>query len=169
MTEAMERIAAERQRQIEKEGWTAEHDAKHKRGDLARAGACYAVREYLYPTNVGPEDADKELWPFDKEWDKRKSTSVIRGLEKAGALIAAELEKEIVWQAGWEKFEKEAVALIQTTPDCLLFTCSCGDAWCWYEGNLEYAFNRHFYEPCQKCGKIGEKTMSGGKGEEYEL
>ncbi len=39
-----ERIAAERKRQIEVEGWTPEHDRQHSSGDLARAASCYAAR-----------------------------------------------------------------------------------------------------------------------------
>lgn len=39
--EAKELIQAERQRQIEKEGWTIEHDDEHNRGQLERAADCY--------------------------------------------------------------------------------------------------------------------------------
>ena len=41
----VELIAQERERQIEKEGWTAEHDADHTEGQLAKAAACYAFEE----------------------------------------------------------------------------------------------------------------------------
>ena len=36
-------IAAERQRQIEQEGWTPEHDAEHAGEGLALAACSYAV------------------------------------------------------------------------------------------------------------------------------
>lgn len=35
----IDEIAAERQRQVEVEGWTAEHDDKHADGSLAQAAA----------------------------------------------------------------------------------------------------------------------------------
>jgi hypothetical protein len=51
MTE-IELIAAERKRQIEEEGWTAEHDEQWKKGELAKAAMCYAMPPerppYLY-------------------------------------------------------------------------------------------------------------------------
>ena len=82
-------IAAERQRQIESEGWTAEHDDDYCDGVLARAGACYAEAAY-WPEEEArstPED-----WPFDPEWWK-PSPNPIRNLVKAGALIAAEIDR----------------------------------------------------------------------------
>lgn len=38
-----ELIAAERQRQIEREGWTPSHDDQHIHGELAAVAACYAT------------------------------------------------------------------------------------------------------------------------------
>jgi hypothetical protein len=38
----IERIAEERQRQIEVEGWTSEHDEQHIFGELSGAASCYA-------------------------------------------------------------------------------------------------------------------------------
>lgn len=90
----IERIAAERKRQIEVEGWTPEHDAQHVEGELARAAAVYAKEAawqaseptYLSECSVG--------WPssWDEAWFK-PSTDPIRNLEKAGALIAAEIDR----------------------------------------------------------------------------
>lgn len=94
-----ELIAAERQRQITDEGWTPEHDAEHVQGELALAGACYA-----WPP---PRPLDvKKAWPWDREWWKptipahgAKSNAQewqdarIRDLVKAGALIAAEIDR----------------------------------------------------------------------------
>lgn len=37
MSTGIEAIAAERQRQIEKEGWTPEHDDTHGAGEMAEA------------------------------------------------------------------------------------------------------------------------------------
>ena len=90
----IERIAAERMRQIKKEGWTYEHDNAHEKGELTAAAACYALENYDKGFNikdfyVGYADI---LWPWDIEWWK-PSLDKIRNLEKAGALIAAEIDR----------------------------------------------------------------------------
>jgi hypothetical protein len=89
----IQRIVDERARQIAKEGWTPEHDDEHVEGELALVGALYAT----------PEFEDK--WPstWCKDWDKRilpeyrnsllPTAERIRELEKAGALIAAEIDR----------------------------------------------------------------------------
>lgn len=74
-------IAAERQRQIEVEGWTHEHDDEHRHGELVSAAVCYAK----------PALADT-YWPWDPFWWK-PSDDPIRNLVKAGALIAAEIDR----------------------------------------------------------------------------
>ena len=83
MAHALEDIAAERQRQIEAEGWTPEHDDSHADGELAAAASCYAT---------GRKGDD---WPWSDEW--WKPTHGINGsrrdLVKAGALIVAEIER----------------------------------------------------------------------------
>ena len=82
-------ITDERLRQIKVEGWTPEHDDEHKDGELAEAASCYAyVSNYEHPQNVRvPED-----WPWDRKWWK-PSADPIRNLVKAGALIAAEIDR----------------------------------------------------------------------------
>jgi hypothetical protein len=86
-------IAAERTRQVEVEGWSAAHDDTHETGDLAYAGACYAL------AGTGP--ALKEwlrliidrLWPWDRGWYKIANKSKRQRLVVAGALIVAEIER----------------------------------------------------------------------------
>ena len=111
MKTGIERIADERQRQIEKEGWTPEHDDEHTDGSLAMAAVCYASPEQIFKQDAS-KYADKSVifrdpWPWDG-WDKRKEFA--RGnspidpskltykqrvslLEKAGGLIAAEIDR----------------------------------------------------------------------------
>ena len=93
-------IARERKRQIEKEGWTAEHDDEHKQGQLVDAAVCYALPEKYrdidiivkYTRNYTREFFDA-FWPWeDKDW-KPTPDNRIRELEKAGALIAAEIDR----------------------------------------------------------------------------
>ena len=100
-------IHSERMRQITVKGWTPEHDDAHKRGELAWAAVCYAA-----PTLVYREDRwanavfFRDPWPWEDRRDRRahdgnvvrsnesRPTSLrIRQLVKAGALIAAEIER----------------------------------------------------------------------------
>lgn len=83
--DGVERIAAERRRQIETEGWTPEHDDRHEHGELAIAAACYALHG-IYPSSL-------PVWPWAKKWDKRSKHGRVRRLEIAGALIAAEIDR----------------------------------------------------------------------------
>jgi len=92
----VELIAAERQRQMEVEGWTPEHDDVHDRGELAIAAACYAVEGT--DANVTHPDVDEEgddYWPWGAQYDKRRKHDNLRRLIIAGALIAAEIDREI--------------------------------------------------------------------------
>lgn len=86
------RIAAERRRQVEREGWTAEHDDTHERGEMATCAAVYALPDYQRQyVGDGEGGAYPTLWPFDcYDW---KPGDRIRELEKAGALIAAEIDR----------------------------------------------------------------------------
>lgn len=82
----VELIAAERERQIKEEGWTPEHDAQHTNGELAKAAVCYALPDRL------PEVIPL-VWPWREEWFKAVPDDRIRELSKAGALIAAEIDR----------------------------------------------------------------------------
>ena len=95
MKTGIELIAEERQRQIEKEGWTAEHDAEHKDGELADAAAYYAMTEETidFIDNEWGNDMHLHIWPFDLKWLKRTPDNRIKELQKAGALIAAEIDR----------------------------------------------------------------------------
>ena len=92
MKTGTELIADERQRQITEEGWTAEHDEQHNKGELAKAGASYALaedmREYFHDNDIVPP-----TWPWDEKWWKPTPDYRVRELVKAGALIAAEIDR----------------------------------------------------------------------------
>lgn len=81
------RISIERQRQIFEEGWSAQHDWAHDGGELAVAAACYALAHGDTESTGVPS-----TWPFEASWWK-PSDDPIRNLEKAGALIAAEIDR----------------------------------------------------------------------------
>ncbi len=74
-------IATERSRQLMQEGWTIEHDDEHAGGELALAAASYASGEKL------------PSWPWGDNWWKPSRANRIRELQKAGALIAAEIDR----------------------------------------------------------------------------
>lgn len=86
-TVGAEAIAAERQRQVEVEGWTWEHDDQHANEQLASAAAFYAI-----PEKYGELTA---FWRFDPEWNKKRKHNRVRQLVIAGALIAAEIDRLI--------------------------------------------------------------------------
>lgn len=86
-------IASERARQINEEGWTAEHDDEHNTNDLVVAAMAYANAALL----PGTDDMDApDYWPWHEDWWK-PSDDPIRNLVKAGALIAAEIDR--LWRA----------------------------------------------------------------------
>lgn len=83
-------IAAERQRQIDAEGWTPEHDDEHGCGELAAAAACYATEAWMPLTESHRNPPPG--WPWEPEWWK-PTGDAIGDLVKAGALIAAEIDR----------------------------------------------------------------------------
>ncbi len=85
----VELIKIERKRQVEIEGWTAEHDARHYEGDLAVAALCYIA----HVVGVDRMMSVMDYWPWDKKWWKPTPKDPIKQLVKAGALIAAEIDK----------------------------------------------------------------------------
>ena len=90
MPSGAELITMERQRQIEREGWTPEHDATHWDDDLARAAVCYALPSSERPLHR--EDPPR-LWPWYRHQWKPVPGDRVRELTKAGALIAAEIDR----------------------------------------------------------------------------
>ena len=95
MKKGIELIAEERQRQIEVEGWTKEHDAEHINDDLALAAVCYTIPSELRHYSYCPLRKERvpDFWPWDKKWWKPCPENRIRELVKAGALIAAEIDR----------------------------------------------------------------------------
>ena len=87
MSKAIDDVVDERQRQIGAEGFDAMHDDEHARGDLAVAGACYALHTDAHPDAGDPPPE----WPWEPQWWKPKDTR--RDLVRAAALIIAEIER----------------------------------------------------------------------------
>lgn len=112
MTKGVQLIAEERQRQIEKEGWSQERDIReHPNGELAIAGACYAlpkknramrsIHEFMgydygdrgYRSGPRIIATIPARWPWHHDWWKPTPDDRIRELQKGGALIAAEIDR----------------------------------------------------------------------------
>lgn len=89
----IELISAERKRQVEVEGWTARHDSGHVNDELALAAACYALPKHVRNRNIMDRPLLSYLWPFSFDWWKPKQRNRIKELVKAGALIAAEIDR----------------------------------------------------------------------------
>jgi hypothetical protein len=88
----VELIANERQRQIEKEGWTPEHDDWHLDGALSSAAECYLLELRARKQRGQVVKSPPPAWPWERDWWK-PSGDPIRNLVKAGALIAAEIDR----------------------------------------------------------------------------
>lgn len=91
-------VQEERQRQQLAEGWTPEHDDQHDAGELAGAGAAYAIAaaDLLHPLSQGDGDYRTQpppSWPGDWAAEHWKAGEPRRMLVKAGALILAEIER----------------------------------------------------------------------------
>jgi len=89
-----ELIRCERQRQLVEEGYDLERDAQYVNQQLVHAAICYAFPEIP----DWPWDAATDKRPKDehghtiRSWEQRREDRV-RCLVKAGALIAAEIDR----------------------------------------------------------------------------
>jgi hypothetical protein len=93
-------IAVERQRQIDAEGWTPEHDDGHDTCDMTMAAVTYARHaadqvngRRRMPPDRGLFAGDPPTWPNEWSGYWNPSDDPIRNLVKAGALIAAEIDR----------------------------------------------------------------------------
>jgi hypothetical protein len=116
LTPGAKRIAQERARQIHGEGYTAEHDDEHCRGELSAAAVAYItpVRAYYRSETPAKGIVFSDPWPFAPRFDRRhrlyaagappavssmlaKEPHVIDArvelLEKGGAFAAAEIDR----------------------------------------------------------------------------
>lgn len=125
--EGVRRIAAARLRQLKSEGWSVDRDADHSKNELALAAATYALPEseretswFVVATDLpgstvevsrpgwkkpavacfkhSDPDGMPRRWPWSKGNWRPEPHDRIRELEKAGALIAAEIDRLIAEQ-----------------------------------------------------------------------
>lgn len=83
-TEGIRRITKERNRQIEEEGYNEEHDSYLSVDSFIACAISYAMCE------LHKQEAEK-WWTWDRNYFKPKDR--LRNLERAGALIAAAIDK----------------------------------------------------------------------------
>jgi hypothetical protein len=106
LTKAAQDVLAERQRQIDAEGWTPEHDDEHANGEMAMAAACYAAHSSVWQAIEYTTVRDKpglaqrlvtaqqfvgRMWPWGRAgWNPKDDR---RNLVRAAALLLAEIER----------------------------------------------------------------------------
>lgn len=97
-----DKIAAERRRQVEEEGFTAAHDEHHGWADLLQAAHCYLFVAVVQlgdlagdRAGIGPPEvwrAPRMRWPWEAEaW--KPAPAPERNLIRAGALYQAHLDR----------------------------------------------------------------------------
>lgn len=97
LSNAVQSVISERQRQQSVEGWTPKHDDKHDNNELAFAASCYAFHSAAASWDFEDDGTPYDIhpapknWPWASEW--WKPTNPRRDLVKAGALILAEIER----------------------------------------------------------------------------
>jgi hypothetical protein len=81
-------ILAERERQISEEGYNKTHDSFHNYEEFIKAAISYSINSFN-------DDESKKLgeqwWPWSEESYKPKD--VLQNLKRAGALIAAAIDR----------------------------------------------------------------------------
>lgn len=96
MTEGTRLIVAERQRHIVGEGFHEARDAQYIDQQLTKAAVCYASVPIVRVEDgmtIDFSDVPEGLWPWDAKWWKPGTD--IQCLIKAGALIAAEIDRRL--------------------------------------------------------------------------
>lgn len=95
MKNGAELIVIERQRQVSIKGWTSEHDDEHSDNQLLSAAESYIQATVQLNNGHYLHEAVRVAgieWPWDDALLK-VSPNPIRNLVKAGALIAAEIDR----------------------------------------------------------------------------
>lgn len=107
MTSAIDLFQEERQRQIDLEGWSVEHDDKHNVGEMLDAAIVYL---WHGTDNAAQLNADGTPagWPWEAQWWKPKDRP--RNIVRAGALLLAEQQR--LKRAGEPAFDVEQLLAV---------------------------------------------------------
>lgn len=84
---AIDLVKEEREKQINKYGYTAVHDRQHHNKAVLYGALAY-LNSTIYSSTAGIED-----WPFEKESFKPEGD--VKNLVKAAAMIIAEIDKRL--------------------------------------------------------------------------
>ena len=98
----VERIAAERERQKRVEGYTPKYDDDYTDGQLIKAAVCYALPKIHGALKFEDDEfliGVDRIWPFVWGAWKPSPENRIKELTKAGALIAAEIDRILRMEA----------------------------------------------------------------------
>lgn len=89
-------IAIERQRQYTAEGYTGPCDDQYVHGEIGCAAVAYLLSGLDVPAGTSyldPNETARAWWPWAPEYFKPDPADRVRSLVKAGALIAAEIDR----------------------------------------------------------------------------
>lgn len=97
MENFLELVKAERQKQINKYGYTPEHDDEHTDGSIADAAACYASTKNQLFIPIGKDIEEHKalirLWPWEPKYFKKSEKSREDQLITSAAMLMAEYER----------------------------------------------------------------------------
>ena len=101
-----ELIQQARKRHAEVEGWTPEHYPDHDKQELVLAAIAYAAIDVPSHRLWGIHGFCRGMWPWDWKWWK-PNPDPVRNLVKAGALIAAEIDRLQALEETAKRLRKE--------------------------------------------------------------
>ena len=117
MEKFLELVKDERVKQINKHGYTHEHDDGHTDGSIADAAACYAATAQVYKIKEFNELFPmKTLYPWGMRYFKKEEKSRKDQIITACAMLMAE----------WERLDRiEKKATVHLCDDCNLSFHNC--------------------------------------------
>lgn len=118
MNNFLKLVKAERQKQINKHGYTPEHDDEHTNGEIANAAACYAATVPIFKvmanTDIFPM---KTVYPWHCTLFSKQEKSRKEQIVTACAMLMAEYERIV---------RAEQKATVNLCSDCNLCPATCG-------------------------------------------
>lgn len=151
-TTGLQAITAERERQIEGEGFLPDHDDNHRNAELAQAASAYAYPEGEGVTLLFQDFRGGVLFPasWSALWWKPGQGAYFSGrkreLEKAGALIAAEWDRLDRLEMRLKSFDGQTKEILSWID--------------WYERLQEYSYLLgHERELITGCGEDCWKSL----------
>lgn len=168
----IELIIAERKRQVEAKGWTQEYDRIHTSGELSDAAVCYAGAASAMIRGASPQELTEDQdvsWPFPADenglYGPYISDDILRNLEKAGALIVAEIDR--LMNSGYQrpaapvKYARRKMS----ENDLILLPCP----FCWGAASYMSDGDELACVKCQQCGATSKEVFQLNRDPRPEL